>query len=140
MKQPPSVITPIRATINYLRLCQKARKQGMQISFTTDPTWLVHMAINRRAGWLDDPSEYRGSAMPVQRNRNKAHAWDKYNRRKQWSNLEYPVKASGSRFTHLRNLAHDINTPRLVVYLSRLGEWRKMLLARMPDRFSDYND
>ena len=34
--------------------------------FTLDPAWLVTMAINRKAGWPDDPSLARGSAMPVQ--------------------------------------------------------------------------
>lgn len=55
----------VRATIDHLRRCRAARAAGYTVSYTTDPEWLVDMAINRRAGWPDDPSEHRGSAMPV---------------------------------------------------------------------------
>ena len=55
----------VRNTIDHLTLCRAARAQGYAVSFTTDPKWLVNMAINRRAGWSDDPSHSRGSAMPV---------------------------------------------------------------------------
>ena len=105
----------IRATITYLKRHQEARAAGYQVSFTTDPAWLVTMAINRRAGWPDDPSLYRGSAMPV--------------------NGRYPVKASGDAWNHLRLIALEINTPRLIVRAQRLGEWRVFLTKRLPHRF-----
>jgi hypothetical protein len=102
-------------TINYLKLCQKRRESGYSVSFTTDPSWLVHMALNRRARWPDDPSFARGSCMPV--------------------NGKYPKKASGDPYNHLRLLARQINTPRQVVRVHECGEWRKLLLSRIPDRF-----
>lgn len=66
-------MTAVRATIDYLRLCRQARALGYptegpiraEYSLTRDPEWLVDMAINRRAGWSDDPTLSRGSAMPV---------------------------------------------------------------------------
>ena len=103
------------ATIDYLRRCQVARDSGHPVSYTTDPTWLVEQAINRRAGWPDDPSTSRGSAMPVAGT--------------------YPKKASGDAWRHLQLLADEINTPRLVVRPASLGEWRTFLLARIPHRF-----
>lgn len=106
--------TAIRNTIDHLRLCQKARVAGHQVSFTTDPIWLVNQAINRRAGWPDDPSCTRGSALPV--------------------NSKYPAKASGDYFSHLRLIAHEINTPRLIIRAERLGECRKLILKRLPER------
>lgn len=54
----------VRETITYLRRCQMARATGYAVSYTTDPEWLVDMAINRRAGWPDDPDR-RGSAQPT---------------------------------------------------------------------------
>ena len=107
-------------TISRLRLCQQARAAGHQVSYTTDPAWLVHMAINRRAGWPDDPGFTRGSAMPV--------------------NGRYPAKASGDAYRHLRLLAYEINTPRLIVRRGQLGEWRKLITARLPARIHERND
>ena len=106
----------VRHTIDFLQACQRARAEGHPVSFTTDPAWLVEVAINRRAGWPDDPSHSRGSCRPV--------------------NGKYPKKAEGDTFNHLRLLAVRINTPRLVVRVSELGEWRKLLLAKIPERFT----
>ena len=103
--------SPVRATINLIRRCQQMRDAGEPVAFTTDPTWLVNMAINRRAGWPDDPSGWRGSAMPV--------------------NGHYPHKAEGQTMNHLRLIAGELNTPRLRVYASQLGEWRKLVLGRL---------
>ena len=111
--------TPIRATINHLRLCQQGRAAGYQVSWATDPAWLVNMAINRRAGWPDDPSLTRGSALPV--------------------GGRYPKKASGDAYNHLRLLAHEINTPRRIVRWGSLGEWRKLIMARIPNRIFEEN-
>lgn len=55
----------VSATIDRLKLCQKARAAGVRVSYTTDPAWLVNMAINRRAGWMDDPGFARGSCQPI---------------------------------------------------------------------------
>lgn len=110
--------SPIRNTIDYLRCCQQARAAGYAVAYTTNPAWLLHIAINRRAGWPDDPSTSRGSAMPV--------------------NGKYPAKASGDSYNHLCLLARQINTPRLIVRLGECGEWRKLIVARIPDRlFTD---
>ena len=107
----------VRNTINHLKLCQEARAAGYRVVFTTDPAWLVTMAINRRAGWPDDPTSSRGSAMPV--------------------DGRYPKKATGDRYWHLQLLARAINTPRLIVRACELGEWRNLLLTRIPERFAE---
>ena len=107
-------MTKLGATIQYLRICQTARAAGVPMSYTTDPAWLVTMAINRRAGWPDDPTLSRGSARPVAG--------------------RYPKKAAGDEYNHLRLLARAINTPRLIVRVGELAEWRKLLLAKIPGR------
>ena len=107
-------LNPIRATIEYLRRCQAARRAGHSVSYTTDPVWLLDMAINRRAGWLDDPTHSRGSCRPA--------------------GGRYPKKAEGQEYGHLRLLARSINTPRLIVRGRELGEWRKLILSRIPER------
>lgn len=106
----------VRSTIVYLQRCQQARAAVLPVSYTTDPAWLVQMAINRRAGWPDDPSRSRGSAMPVAG--------------------RYPARAAGDSFNHLRLLARAINHPRLIVRSGELGEWRKLLLRRLPNRIT----
>ena len=107
-------MTRAQATISLLRKCQRLRAAGAPVAFTTSPTWLVHMAINRHGGWPDDPSHTRGSATPV--------------------DGKYPHKAEGIRYSHLRNLARAINTPRLIVRDGDLGEWRKLVRHRTPER------
>ena len=61
----------LQHTLAYLHVCQKARAVGWKYPndyhLTRDPEWLVDVAINRRAGWLDDPGSVFGSAMPVKR-------------------------------------------------------------------------
>jgi hypothetical protein len=107
----------ITSTLGYLRKCQNYRKAGGQVAFTTDPQWLVHMAINRRAGWPDDPSLVRGSAMPV--------------------DGKYPAKASGDDWCALRLFAHKINTPRLIVRDHELpGRYRHYYLDRLSHRIT----
>lgn len=87
----------IRATINYIRRCQDARAAGLCVSYTTDPAWLLDQAINRRAGWPDDPGFSRGSCRPL-------------------SDGRYPPKAGGDGpYTEARRLARRLNTPRLHV-------------------------
>lgn len=108
-------MSAVSATLAYLRQCQAARAQGYPVSYTTDPAWLVTMAINRRAGWPDDPSLTRGSATPV--------------------NGKYPAKASGDAYRHLRLIAAEVNTPRLIVREARLGEHR-WLARRLLGRFT----
>lgn len=108
----------VRNTLRYLRACQAARAAGIPVYRTTDPAWLVQQAINRRAGWLED-SHTRGTTQPIAG--------------------RFPRKARGDWQRHLRLLARAINTPRLVVRISELGEHR-WLLARLPDRFADGNE
>lgn len=110
--------TQIHATLAYLRACQAQRAAGYTVSFTTDPAWLVEQAINRRSrDYADDPSCWRGSCRTV--------------------SGRYPRKAEGTRLNHLRTLSRTINTPRLCVHVGELGEWRPLLLTRLPDRFDD---
>ena len=106
----------VHNTIERLKACRAARAAGYPVYLVTDPAWLVNMAINRRAGWPDDPTGYRGSCMPV--------------------NGRYPKKAEGMRISHGRLIAGEINTPRLIVRPARLGEWKPLLLARIPERFT----
>lgn len=85
----------VRATLGYLRTAIALRDAGGRVAYTTNPAWLVTMAVNRKAGWPDDPSLTRGSARPVEG--------------------RYPRQASGSEWDDLRRLAARVNTPRLVV-------------------------
>lgn len=113
-QQPPAgEVAPTRATIDYLRRCQAARAAGLRVAFTTDPAWLVEQAINRRAGWVDDPHS-RGTTIPVAG--------------------RLPRKARGDWQRTLRLVAREVNTPRLVVHYTRLGEHR-WLADRLPRRF-----
>lgn len=61
--------TPARlaGTLAWLRRCQAYRDAHPERvrPCTIDPAWLVTMAINRRAGWLDDDSGAYGSARPT---------------------------------------------------------------------------
>jgi hypothetical protein len=108
-------MSDVRATIDYLRLCQKARAAGYPVSFTNDPAWLVNQAVNRRAGWLESPhgDTSRGTSQSV--------------------GGHFPRKCCGDWQRHLRLIAREINTPRLVVRISRLGEHR-WLADRLPHR------
>lgn len=124
--------TPTRTTIEWLRFLRRRRAairtavaegwarelddEQRRVHLTTDPAWLVNMAINRRASWPDDPSTSRGSARPNHRG-------------------GYPRKASGDYYRHLRLIAREINTPGLIVRPERLGEHR-WLLQRIPERFT----
>lgn len=83
----------VHATLEYLRACIRARKDGYLTSYTTDPEWLIDVAINRRAGWPDDPSHSRGSCMPV--------------------NGKYPKRAEGDVFWLCWRLARDLNGTRV---------------------------
>lgn len=47
---------------------------------------------------------------------------------------KYPHKAEGIRYNHLRNLARAVNTHRLIVRDGELGEWRKLIRRRLPER------
>ena len=100
-------------TLTYLRRCQTARTAGYPVAYTTDPVWLVQMAINRRGGWPDDPSHSRGSAMPV--------------------DGRFPRKGGGDWYRHLRLIAGEVNS-RARIRMTRLGEHR-WLVQRLPSRF-----
>lgn len=107
----------VGATLRYLRRCREARAAGYPVTYTTDPAWLVAMAINRRAGWPDDPSTCRGSCQPLPDGR-------------------YPPRADGDReYRHLRLLAGRVNTPRLIVRANEADpRTRRMLDERSPGR------
>lgn len=115
MTEAPSLV---RNTIERLKLLRDARAQGYPVAFTTDPTWLVDMAINRRAGWSDDPSDTRGSARPL-------------------ANGEYPKKARGDIGRWLTSLVIKANIPRCRMHVCELGPWRRLFLERFPERFDD---
>jgi hypothetical protein len=108
-------LSRVGATLAFLRSRQRARDAGYPVSYTSDPAWLVNEAINRRAGWADDP-HYFGTTRPV--------------------NGRLPRKAQGDYQRHLYQIAREINTPRLVVHVARLGEHR-WLVQRLPHRFFD---
>ena len=101
-----------RNTIEYLQRCQAARAAGARVAFTTDPAWLVNQAINRRAGWLED-FHTRGTSQAI--------------------GGRFPRKCRGDWQRHLRLVAREINTPRLVVRRQRLGE-HQWLCERLPHR------
>jgi hypothetical protein len=113
--------TLIQNTLTWLRACRAARAAGHPVSYTTDPAWLVEQAINRRSPlFADDPSLSRGSCRTV--------------------NGRYPAKAQGDTYTHLHRCSRAINTPRRVVRVGELGEWRTVLLARLPARFHAHDN
>lgn len=114
----------VHNTLNYLRACIRERQLGAHQCFVHDPAWLVNVATNRRAGWPDDPTHSRGSCMPVYRRGIRI----------------YPPKAYGDAERHLALLAATINRPRLIVRVSELGEWSKLLLSRIPNRFYTAGD
>lgn len=104
----------IANTIAHLKALQAARAAGAPVYLTTDPAWLLDMAINRRAGWVEDPHAY-GSVKPV--------------------GGALPRFATGDAQRHLAQIAHEVNTPRLIVRTQRLGEWKTYLTRKIPDRF-----
>jgi hypothetical protein len=104
----------IHTTLTHLRRCRAMRATGQHVSYTTDPAWLVEQALNRRAGWPDDPSEARGSCIPV--------------------DGTYPKKASGQAYHDLRQLSRKLNTPHLMVRLGECGQWRALIMRRLPGR------
>lgn len=106
-------MTKTRATIEYLRRCQQARAAGHPVRLTTDPAWLVEQAINRRANWLED-QHARGTTQSI--------------------DDRLPRRARGDWQRHLRLVAREVNTPRLIIHVARLGEHR-WLADRLPHRF-----
>src|SRR5512137_2574428 len=102
----------VRATIVLLTALRERRAKGVPCYLTTDPAWLLDMAINRRAGWFEDPVTF-GTTQPV--------------------NGKYPRKAGV--LGALYRLASEINTPSLRVYAQAIGDWRLYLLRHLPDRF-----
>ena len=105
----------IRATIDYLRACQALRASGRPVAYTTDPAWLLDMAIGRRAGWVEDPHA-RGICQPV--------------------NGKLPRYATGDAQRELARVGHELNTPRLIVRTQSLGVWRSYLIRRVPERLT----
>ena len=94
------------------------RAAGLPVYLTTDPAWLLDMAINRRAGWAEDP-HFFGSCEPV--------------------NGKLPRFAAGDAQGHLRSIAAKVNA-RFIVRVSELGEWRRYLMKKIPERFHTPDD
>lgn len=113
----------VRATLDYLRACQAARAAGHPVNLTSDLAWLVDQAINRRAGWVEDP-HYRGSSMPIPCGHVSSRRDPLYR------------KARGDWQRHLPRLAREVNTPRLIIRVQSLGEHR-WLADRLPHRFEE---
>lgn len=110
----------VLGTIALLKHCQGLRASGKSVGYTDDPAWLVNMAVNRRAGWPDDPTCSRGSCMPV--------------------NGKYPRKSAGDYgYRHLCQLAERVNS-RVIVRENELGNWRGLLMKRIPGRFTGRED
>lgn len=109
-----------------VRAAERAGRRFGQdpVAYTTDPEWLVDMAVNRRAGWPDDPSLSRGSAPPV--------------------GDRFPKRAEGDGGTALRNLASRMSGGRFRVYRRELWIFpqhiQKRLLRLYPNRFSEDTD
>jgi hypothetical protein len=122
----------VRGTIAWLKLLREERKKGYKsTSLTADPEWLVDMAINRRAGWPDDPSHSRGSAMPVKRWKPGAMVVPIY---------QFPKKAGGDYYRHLQLVAYEVNTPRLIIREGRLGELRAFFRKKLPNRITWFGE
>lgn len=109
----------VRVTIDYIRACQTARAAGFAVYLTTDPEWLLDVAINRRAGWAEDRHS-RDIAQPIRG--------------------KLPRFASGDAQRHLRLIADEVNSPRLIVRETRLGEWKRYLTRKLPGRFTSPGD
>jgi hypothetical protein len=108
------VPSKIANTIAHLKALQAARAAGYPVSYTTDPAWLLDEAINRRAGWVEDPHT-RGTTQPIRG--------------------KLPRKATGQWQDDYSRMAHRVNS-RVIVRPSEVGPARKELLARMPERFT----
>lgn len=113
MKNETPKPSKIANTIATLKRCQAARAAGHPVYLTTDPTWLLNMAINRRAGWVEDPHSY-GSVQPVRG--------------------KLPRFATGDAQRHIDQIGHRVNS-RAIVRPQELGEWGPYLMARIPERF-----
>src|SRR3990167_2346171 len=80
-------------------------------------TWLVRIAILRKAGWIEDP--HSREIAPAFNHRG---IFQRYR--------------TGDAQRHLAQIAARLNTPRLVVRDAELGEWSGYLLARIPYRIT----
>jgi hypothetical protein len=115
MAGQPVTLEEVRFTLAHLKSLRALRAAGHPVRLTNDPAWLLDMAIGRRAGWVEDPHAF-GIVEPVKKGK-------------------LPRAATGDAQRHLAQLAHRVNTPRLRVYRSELGEWGPYLTRRLPDRF-----
>jgi len=113
-------MTTNRATIEYLKRCRSAKDAGYPVAYTTDPDWLIDMAINRRAGWPEADPHTHGIALLNHRGtlaRKWAEDWQR----------------------HVRLFAREVNTPRLVVRRSHCPEARDYF-PRLAHRLSEPGD
>jgi hypothetical protein len=107
-------MNPVANTVNWLKLCQRARAEGYPVAYTTDPAWLVNVAVNRRANWPDDPSFNRGSCRPTTDGR-------------------FPPKAGGDYYRHLWLASRQVNS-RVILRPQSLGECRALIEKRISYR------
>jgi len=85
-------------------------------------TWLIRVAILRKAGWIDDV--HSRELAPAMNHRGR-----------------FPRYRTGDAQRHLYLLARNINQPRLIVRQRELGEWASYLRRRLPpERFNDVSD
>jgi hypothetical protein len=105
------------ATYYYLSQAKTFRARGYRVSYVTDPTWLLNMAINRKAGWPDDPGLSRGSARPVEG--------------------RYPAKADGDHLKDLRLLSRRLNGHGSVSVRELGLRLAKRLFNQCPERFDE---
>lgn len=79
--------------------------------------WLLRVAILRKAKWIED--RHSREHAPALNHRG-----------------AFPRFRTGDAQRHLLQLAARLNTPRLIVRESELGEWKAYLMRRIPRRIT----
>lgn len=104
----------IQSTIHHLKTLMAYRSAGESVCYTSDPSWLINMAINRRAGWPEDIHQYGNVRI---------------NHRGQVAR-----RSVGRHDTEMRRLRHRVNQPRLIVR-EREARFDRIIHARLAHRF-----
>jgi len=111
----------IRHTVATLRQVARLRDSAPTgTTAATMPTRLVDIAVNRRAGEIDDP---HGRATAPQNHLG-----------------GFPRKATSAYQSEMGRAAHDVNDPRLIVRARGLGQVRGDLMSKIPGRFAEVRD